>query len=389
MNGKHASASATITIPAQRKPKVRKPNWKHRYASNLDEAIELCADHAGDKLRRPAKVMADLMGVELKTYYRWLAESSMPLNRLRQFEAFTGASYISDYLYWPMVTRWSSALPAAKGRPHRPGRSARQLCRCNVPADALLPARRIAGRNRGRPHRHPVPAGLPARKHQQERRTGTGPVREPNMTSRQYSATELLALKLPVLPGSKVALLARADKEHWPYQESRGRGGKRRLYTPPAYVMDAMRQAQASSLINSEPAPPRHPACRSAKHGPNPLRRCPSWRVAGAAIADAPHRLPDEKAAALLLDMARLGTASEQLQAMLKLARDERGRPSPDGLPSVRSLLRLAEYQQQGRLAPAQRQPQLTAAVGRQLHAPLPAPEKPTLEHAYRQFAAQ
>jgi hypothetical protein len=51
---------------AQRKPKVRKPNWKHRYASNLDEAIELCADHAGDKLRRPAKVMADLMGVELK-----------------------------------------------------------------------------------------------------------------------------------------------------------------------------------------------------------------------------------------------------------------------------------------------------------------------------------
>jgi len=77
---------------------VRKPNWKSRYASNLEEAIELCADHAADKLRRPAKVMADLMGVELKTYYRWLAETSMPLNRLRQFEAFSGASFISDYL---------------------------------------------------------------------------------------------------------------------------------------------------------------------------------------------------------------------------------------------------------------------------------------------------
>jgi hypothetical protein len=58
----------------------------------------MCADHAAEKLRRPPKVLADLMGVELKTYYRWLADSSMPLNRLRQFEAFCGCGYISEYL---------------------------------------------------------------------------------------------------------------------------------------------------------------------------------------------------------------------------------------------------------------------------------------------------
>ena len=48
---------------------MRKRNWKSARPSSLDEAIELCADHASEVLRRPAKVMADLMGVELKTYY--------------------------------------------------------------------------------------------------------------------------------------------------------------------------------------------------------------------------------------------------------------------------------------------------------------------------------
>lgn len=64
---------------------------------SLDEAIERCTE-AAERRRRPAKVMADLMGVELKTYYRWLSESSIPLNRVRQFEEFCGAGYVSEYL---------------------------------------------------------------------------------------------------------------------------------------------------------------------------------------------------------------------------------------------------------------------------------------------------
>ncbi|MCL2297792.1 MAG: hypothetical protein FWC35_05950 [Proteobacteria bacterium] len=58
----------------------------------------MCVDHAADKLRRPPKMLADLMGVPLSTVYRWLADGSMPLNRLRQFEAFCCCSYISEYL---------------------------------------------------------------------------------------------------------------------------------------------------------------------------------------------------------------------------------------------------------------------------------------------------
>jgi hypothetical protein len=71
---------------------------KTRLATSLDEAIQMCADYAAEKLRRPPKVLADLMGVPLSTVYRWLADSSMPLNRLRQFEAFCGCGYISEYL---------------------------------------------------------------------------------------------------------------------------------------------------------------------------------------------------------------------------------------------------------------------------------------------------
>ena len=50
-------------------------------ATSLDHAIELAKRHAKER-RRPSKVMADLMGVELKTYYRWLLENTLPLNRI-------------------------------------------------------------------------------------------------------------------------------------------------------------------------------------------------------------------------------------------------------------------------------------------------------------------
>ena len=70
---------------------------KQPKATSLDHAIELAKHHAKER-RLPSKVMADLMGVELKTYYRWLLENTMPLNRIAQFEALTGSRYISEYL---------------------------------------------------------------------------------------------------------------------------------------------------------------------------------------------------------------------------------------------------------------------------------------------------
>ena len=61
-------------------------------ATSLDHTIELAKRHAKER-RLPSKVMADLMGVELKTYYRWLLENTLPLNRIAQFEALTGSRF--------------------------------------------------------------------------------------------------------------------------------------------------------------------------------------------------------------------------------------------------------------------------------------------------------
>lgn len=55
-------------------------------ATSLDHAIELAKRHAKEQ-HRPSKVMADLMGVELKTYYRWLLDNTLPLNRIVEARA--------------------------------------------------------------------------------------------------------------------------------------------------------------------------------------------------------------------------------------------------------------------------------------------------------------
>ncbi|MCW3479705.1 hypothetical protein OL229_09040 [Neisseriaceae bacterium JH1-16] len=86
-----------FTFPSDEVKAMRKRNWKSVRPSSLSEAFEMCVEYAAEH-RRPVKVLADLMGVEVKTLYRWLADTSMPLNRLRQFEAFCGATFISEYL---------------------------------------------------------------------------------------------------------------------------------------------------------------------------------------------------------------------------------------------------------------------------------------------------
>jgi hypothetical protein len=75
--------------------------------------MELCIEFAGEQ-RKPIKVLADLMGVETKTLYRWLAETSMPLNRIRQFETFCGISLVSEYLCKAHGDKVVVAIPVGK-----------------------------------------------------------------------------------------------------------------------------------------------------------------------------------------------------------------------------------------------------------------------------------
>lgn len=65
------------------------------------------------------------------------------------------------------------------------------------------------------------------------------------------SASEIAALKLPGLPGTKVGVRNLADREGWRYEERKGVGGTRRVYEVPArYVgQDTARTSLESPRI--------------------------------------------------------------------------------------------------------------------------------------------
>jgi hypothetical protein len=92
---------------------VRNRNWRRLRPSSLQHAFELCTDHA-EQIRRPAKVMADLMGVPLSTYYRWISECDMPSIRIRQFETLCGIHFVSDYLTIANGDRLVIDMPTGK-----------------------------------------------------------------------------------------------------------------------------------------------------------------------------------------------------------------------------------------------------------------------------------
>ncbi|ANJ74525.1 Mu transposase C-terminal domain-containing protein [Ralstonia insidiosa] len=207
-----------------------------------------------------------------------------------------------------------------------------------------------------------------------------------------YSASELAELRLPVLPTSKGKLIAKAARESWPFVETTGVGGTRREYTPPAEVMDSIRAKAAQQLVAV--AAPTAAARELTPHQRRDETRAQTLKAdARKGVLAALNALMErshytrKRAATVLLDMARIGTASEQLVAMLKLARDERGRSSADGLPSVRSILRFVEYERCGNLVPKLPERDMSVPAWAPFFlGHFQRPEKPSVAHAYELF---
>lgn len=207
-----------------------------------------------------------------------------------------------------------------------------------------------------------------------------------------YSAAELASMQLPGIPTSKGKALAKATREGWKFVETKGVGGTRREFVPPAAVLDAIKVRSAQQILASMPA----------QTLPAPLSQTTvAHTEAQSLVGDARKGVlealnaimgstgyPLKKAARHLLVLAREGEASPQLVAMLKLARDARGRQSPDGLPSERSLTRFVDYNKGGALVPKKRAADMNVPAWAQpFLAFYQRPEKPTVEHAYRQFS--
>lgn len=58
-----------------------------------------------------------------------------------------------------------------------------------------------------------------------------------------YSCAELASLRMPDYPTTERRFRDLVDRENWPFREekSRGRGGLKRLYAPPANVLKLIR----------------------------------------------------------------------------------------------------------------------------------------------------
>lgn len=211
---------------------------------------------------------------------------------------------------------------------------------------------------------------------------------------KHYSSAELLSFQLDGLPKSKVALLARAEREAWPFIEAKGIGGTRREFQPPADVMAAIRRRAASALVATPNAESSYPV--RSEHQLE-LVETDAQRLRAEArkgILTTIERLmmqchvSREAAMTTLLTQAKAGTLDDHLVMMLKAARDERGRKG-DGFPSIRTLKRYLGLSKTGSLAP--KKPRAEFAVPEWAPSFLgfyQLPQKPSVEQAYSQFAA-
>jgi putative transposase len=214
----------------------------------------------------------------------------------------------------------------------------------------------------------------------------------PVVIKAHYSAAELAAMRLPTLPTTKSGVIAYAERSMWSAKEVTGRGGKRREYAPPAEVIEAIKSKAAHALVAAAPA--KALPARTIEQLPLVVTEAQTLKgdarkgvLLALDLLMQRSGYPQKKAARVLIEMARKGEASEQLVKMLKMARDERGRPSPDGLPSERSLLRFVQYEKSGSLVPKKRERDMTVPIwAPAFMACFQKPEKPTVEHAYREF---
>lgn len=208
-----------------------------------------------------------------------------------------------------------------------------------------------------------------------------------------YSAAELVKACAPGLPTSKAAMIARADREAWPYVEVTGVGGLRREYAPPANVMEAVKARVAQRLVTAVQPTANVPAVRVAQQ--RELLETDAQRLTADArkgILTTLDRLMEqchisrETAMITLLTQAKAGTLDDHMVMMLKAARDERGRKG-DGFPSVRTLKRWLAQEKAGDLTP--KKVQADYSVPEWARAFLPyyqQPQKPSVELAYREF---
>jgi hypothetical protein len=74
-------------------------NWKRIQPTSLRQALELCKDHARERLNLSVESIAERMGLtDHWTLYKWFQSGRIPANMIRPFEMACGIDFVTRWL---------------------------------------------------------------------------------------------------------------------------------------------------------------------------------------------------------------------------------------------------------------------------------------------------
>ncbi|AOJ69256.1 DNA-binding protein [Burkholderia savannae] len=209
-----------------------------------------------------------------------------------------------------------------------------------------------------------------------------------------YTAPELATLGLPGVPTTEQGVRYSATREQWAARRrAKGKGLEYALDSLPAEAQAAIRHRASAALVTSVPAQTAKAVIRREQQlqlvETDAQRLRADARKGILSMLDrimTQCRVSREAAMHTLLTQARLGTLDDHMTAMLRAAKDPRGRKG-DEFPSIRSLKRYLGLSKQGSLAP--KIPKSSFVIpewAKQFLEHYQQPQKPSVEQAYRDF---
>lgn len=213
-----------------------------------------------------------------------------------------------------------------------------------------------------------------------------------------FTAQELAASSLPGIPSTESGMIRLAKRENWEAQQRMGKGGgyEYHISNLPAEARKALEDQQIQAMVprlHESKAVIAKPASTLQTETSMTHRQRSTADARGTVInavtAMCDNGVSKEAAITTLLTQARTGqleTLNPALDKALQLAKDPRGR-SEGNYPSARSIKRWFSKDVK-ELAPKSKRELKIPSWANAFLMCWQRPEKPSVEHAYRQFTA-
>ncbi|WP_434777655.1 Mu transposase C-terminal domain-containing protein [Neisseria sp. Ec49-e6-T10] len=208
-----------------------------------------------------------------------------------------------------------------------------------------------------------------------------------------FSVADLVDMGLKCLPTTRRRILEKTKNENWPFIEKTGKGGKRKEYAPPAYVLDEINQKQAIKVIketstelttveNNFPTLAVDQTLSSVQAIKEGARKGVLAAIRRLMVTT---NCSKEAAIQTLLVQAQL-PGNEQVKATFLNACDSRG-STEDKLPSIRTIKRWFAQDTCNNLAPKVRKADMNIPEWARLFLSIwQTPQKPTVSSSYEDF---